>query len=69
MRREIPDRTTISGAWESGGRYPDQVTVTMSDGATLRYRVEAGDHPGFLRSMEILRSWPRIRRRERRAEA
>ena len=65
MKREMPDCTTITGAWESGGAYPDQVKVRMSDQTVLAYRLEGGSHPGFIRSMEILRSW-RTGRHERR---
>ena len=58
MKRELPDRRSITGHWEGGGKYPDTVTVAMSDGETMTYRREAGEHPGFLRAMEILRRWP-----------
>ena len=56
MKRELPDRKSIRGDWETGGKYPDTVTVAMSDGAAIRFRRE-GAHPGFLRSMEILEGW------------
>lgn len=66
IRREMPDRRSIAGNWETGGKYPDTVTVAMSDGAAFRFRRE-GEQPGFVRSMEILRSW-RTGKHERRAQ-
>lgn len=66
-KRELPDCRSIAGNWESGGVYPDTVTVAMSDGAAFRYRRE-GEHPGFIRSMEILRSWPRTSGRHERRQ-
>lgn len=70
MRRELPDRTSITGQWEGAEKYPGRVTVAMSDGAVLRYRKEDEEHPAFRRAMEILRSWPEtIGRHERRESA
>lgn len=70
MRRELPDRTSITGQWEGTEKYPGRVTVAMSDGAVFKYRKEDGEHPAFLRAMEILRSWPEtIGRHERRESA
>ena len=65
MERETPDCTRIVGAWDSGGKYPDRVKVRMSDQNVLAYRLEGGSHPGFIRSMEILRSWRRGRHERR----
>ena len=65
MKRELPDRKRIAGYWESQGVYPDVVAVAMSDGTVMRYRQEAGEHPGFLRAMEILHGW-RAGKHERR---
>ncbi len=69
MKRELPDRTSITGQWEGAEKYPGRVTVAMSDGAVFRYRKEETEHPAFLRAMEILRSWPVVTgRHERRTQ-
>ena len=56
----LPRLDRIKATWERDiGKYPDTITVEMSDGAKVKYRLDVEQpHPCFERAMEIIRGYP-----------
>ena len=45
----------VTGIYSDGARYPDTIKVNMSDGETVRYRIDPDmPHPSFQAAMKNL---------------
>ena len=43
--------------WEHGGRYPEIIRVSMSDGKVITYRIEtAQPHPQCEKALDLIRA-------------
>lgn len=51
----------VTGIYSDGARYPDTIKVTMSDGKTVRYRIDTDlPHPSFQAAMKNLERMNRV---------
>ena len=51
----------VTGIYSDGARYQDTIKVTMSDGKTVRYRIDPDmPHPSFQAAMKNLERMNRV---------
>lgn len=51
----------VTGIYSDGARYTDTIKVTMSDGKTVRYRIDTDmPHPSFQAAMKNLERINRV---------